>query len=145
MANANALNTDELMGLIDAAPETVLNQLEEGSFPALPPSLPDHLRCLLERQHVSVTALIERSQLSKPFVYQILNGTRKPCQDALVRIALALRLDVEDTQRLLKVGRNAALYPKVSRDAALLSCIKKGMDLCDTSDFLEELGENPLV
>ena len=134
------LDTEELMRLMEATPE-VFDSLDLAE--AVP--LGDHLAALLRGRDMTAAQLVERSGLSKSFVYQVLAGDRAPGRDVLLRMAFTLRLDLRETQRLLTVARKGGLYPKVRRDAALICCIGRGYGLFETDEFLEAAGERPLL
>ena len=73
-----------------------------------------------------------------------MNGQLLPSRDSLLRVSFALRLDVNETQYLLKVGRRARLTPRDSRDAVILHCIIKEASLVDANITLFDAGEEPL-
>jgi hypothetical protein len=52
-----------------------------------------------------------------------------------------MRLDVNETQRLLRIAKKGELYPRVQRDAAIIFCIQNRYSLIDTNELLESLGE----
>jgi hypothetical protein len=78
-------------------------------------------------------------------VYQVLDGTRTPSRDALLRFAITLRLELPEAQRLLTRAGKSLLYPKVRRDAAIIACVAKRLSLCETDEFLESIGEQTLL
>lgn len=84
------------------------------------------------------------ANLSKSYGYQILRGERTPGRDVLLRTALALRLSLRETQRLLAVGGCGALYPRVRRDAAVVFALNQQMTLLETEELLASLPERSL-
>lgn len=62
--------------------------------------------------------LIERSLISRPYVYQMLSGECLPGRDIALRIAFSLALTLEETQQLLRAAQRGELYPKVYRAPA---------------------------
>lgn len=134
--------TDEIINQIKEAPgqfsEKKLDHIESIRFE-------DYLNSLMEKYHCSAGQLIIRTCLSKPFVYQILKGERVPGRDVVLRISLALKADVDETQHLLMLSEKGILYPKIKRDAAILCCIESRKSLEYTNQFLEEHGEKKLL
>lgn len=63
----------------------------------------------------------------------------------ILRISLAMKATVDETQRLLTLAEKGVLYPKVKRDAAILCCIETKKSLEYTNLFLEEHGEKKLL
>lgn len=91
---------------------------------------------------------ILRSGIERTYGHQLLNGTRKPSREKVIQLAFGLKLDVEETQKLLRVAQKSALYPKIKRDAAILFCISKQKDFYETQNLLQSLnlsllGTNP--
>lgn len=102
------------------------------------------LRELLERAELSAPEWMAAANISKSYGYQILRGERIPGRDILLRTALALRLPLKETQRLLAVGGCGALYPRVRRDAAVIFALNQNMTLLETEELLASLPERSL-
>ena len=110
-----------------------------------PMSLSEYLYSFLDKNKIMVPQLIIDSNLSKSYVYQVLAGEKTPGRDVLLRLALALHMDLDETQHLLTIGDSGILYPKVRRDAAIICCILRGFDLRGTDDFLNSVGERTFL
>ena len=67
-----------------------------------------------------------------------------PSRDALIAIAFALEMDVEQTQYLLRTGSHARLDPRIHRDVAVIFALNRGMDLPACNDLLYEVGEKTI-
>lgn len=134
--------TARLMRMLESSP----NQFRERHLPnAKAPVFHEYLYGLMEKRQVSVPELITRACISKTYAYQFINGERLPGRDIILRIALAMQLSMDETQRLLTLAGKAVLYPKIRRDASVLYCLKKKMTLDETNSFLEDLGEVTLL
>lgn len=107
-------------------------------------TFPQTLRDLLEQAGISAPEWMAASNISKSYGYQILRGERTPGRDILLRTALALRLSLKETQRLLAVGGCGALYPRVRRDAAMIFALNHNMTLLETEELLASLPERSL-
>lgn len=108
-------------------------------------SFHEYLKTLMDKKRVSTTTLISRACISKTYAYQFINGERLPGRDIVIRMAFAMKLNIDDTQRLLTLAGKGVLYPKIRRDAGILLCFRKKMTLDETNSFLEDLGEVPLL
>lgn len=108
-------------------------------------SFSEHLKELLHQQGVSPVELEKRALLSHTFTYQLLRGERIPCRDIVLRIAVAIHLNIDQTQRLLRLAQRGALYPRVTRDAVLLFALQNRMDLIDTDELLLSARQASLV
>lgn len=138
-------STSELFKMIQESPRQFAASIKNGGEYAGPPALPEYLQQLMERHDMTISVLIEKTLLSKSFVYQIFSGKRNPGRDILLRIAFAMHLSVEETQHLFLVGGKGALYPRVRRDAVIIYCLEEKMSLYDANDFLEYASERGLL
>ena len=132
----------KLLKLLESSPnefrEVHLTQVKDISFH-------EYLKKLMDKKKVSTPELISRACISKTYAYQFINGERLPGRDIVIRMAFALKLNIDDTQRLLTLDGKGVLYPKIRRDAGILLCLRKKMTLDETNSFLEDLGEVPLL
>lgn len=69
--------------------------------------------------------LIDALRVERVYGYQLLNGTRRMSREQLIRTALLLRMDVRETQRLLRLGGAPSLYARDRQDARVLFAIAK--------------------
>ena len=109
------------------------------------PTFCEYLEELLSARGIDTAKFGVMALIIRSFAYQILSGTRVPSREILLRIATAVGLSVDETQHLLRLGDRGALYPKVERDGAIISCLMRGYDLFKTDEFLRKLGLNPLL
>lgn len=71
--------------------------------------------------------LIRRLDVDMNYGYQLLNGTRIPTRERLIRIGLLLGAEVEQLQRLLRAASKEALYVRDVTDAKVFYAIKRKM------------------
>jgi hypothetical protein len=92
-------------------------------------------RGLGRRQVIDLAGLGDKANL----IFQLLNGTRTARnRDLYIRLALAMRLSLDETQSLLKFLKKGILYPLKIRDAALVYAISHGYDIEGTQQLLSE-------
>ena len=87
------------------------------------------------------TDIINKADIGYTFFYDILKGKKHPSRDVIVKIFIALKVDVEYCQEALRVYEWAALYPKVKRDSILLYALLHKYSLQQTEELLEENNE----
>lgn len=92
----------------------------------------------------SKQALINKSYLNTSYVYDIFNSKKTPSRDTVVRISLALGLDLRDTNRLLQLSGHSDLYPRIEREAVFIFCITRNRNLDYANELLFDMGE-PLL
>ncbi|MEG0366322.1 MAG: helix-turn-helix transcriptional regulator [Coprobacillus sp.] len=129
------MTTTQLLNILKQNKNISLNELLK-EIPDL--SFVDYLETLLEQCALSKGDLIARTSLDRTYAYQIMNGTKNPSQDKVVQIALALSLNLHDTNVLLTLSKNESLYPKVKRDALIIFCINKHYTVMQTNQLLDE-------
>lgn len=133
------LSTEELMRMLETS-DTLDNVIYDNQSISNPDTS-SYLSGLLIKYGITIQQVLEKAVISRSFGYQIFNGLRNPNRDILLRIAIVMKLNVDEVQRLLKISRRGELYPKIRRDAAIIFCIKNKCDLTDTVELLESIGE----
>jgi len=104
------------------------------------PALPQFLSELCKLKGMQQTTLFWEADIEKSHGYQIFKGRRRLSRDNALKIALVLKLDVTETQRLLTISMNSQLYPFIPRDAAILYCLHHETDYMDVQEKLYDLG-----
>lgn len=138
------LDTDDLIDILQVSP-SFKHVMESFSNSFDNSSLGSHLLNLLSLHGCTPSEIIQKTNLSKSFLYQILNGTRAPGRDILIRIAFAAGLSLDQTQRLLAIAKRGTLYPRIRRDAAIIFCLNKHHSLDEVNELLESEHEIPLL
>ena len=102
------------------------------------PGLGDFLNACMERSGISRADCISMLGIDRSYGYQILNGTRVPTRECLIRIGLLFGLSVEDFQRMLNIAGRSSLYVKNMLDAKVFYAIKHKMNYEDAVAFVWE-------
>lgn len=130
----------------------ILNALkdeEKDEFPAHlfagdPVNVIGHLEGLLEKSGLSIKEIIPKIGFERSYVYHIFSGMRPATRLFCLRLALIMKLDYEEAQRLLYVTGNKLLYAKVESDAVFIYALQRHFSPAKINDLLEEVGEKPL-
>ena len=140
------------MGL--STKESDINIMNAGSFKdflsknqrnMLTMTLSEYLMQLLKQKKLKRARVIQDSGLEKAYVYQIFKGEKRPSRDKLIALAFGLHLNVEETQRMLKLGGCSELYARTKRDALILFCIFRKKSIYDTDAALYKWGLTTLL
>ena len=109
-------------------------------------SLHAFLNELIADKGITVSDLIEKSGISKNYIYNILGGERtRPGRDKILAICIGLGATFSQTNRALELVKHSALYPKDERDARIAIAINNGVgNVTDVNIMLEENGLSPL-
>lgn len=129
------ISTTQLLDIINKNEhltlETLLKQVPEINFV-------DYLEVLLAKKNMSKSILINKANLHRTYAYQIFNGTKIPSRNKVIQLALAMQLDIRETNNLLSLSNNGYLYPKVKFDAAILLALKNKYSVLKTNLILEQ-------
>ena len=72
----------------------------------------------------------------RTYGHQLFSGKRKPSRDKVIQFAFGFGLDVEETQQLLKIAQKPSLYPKLKRDAAIIYCLSRNIEIAEVQNVL---------
>lgn len=96
----------------------------------------DYLNRLIDESGIKKSELFRHAQIERSYGYQIIKGRRLPSRDKVIALALSLSLDLEKTNRLLKLSDHSVLYPQVPRDAVIIYCLIHHADVIQTNETL---------
>lgn len=99
----------------------------------------EYLTGLCEKNCLVPEHVIKAAQIDRTYGHQLFNGTRKPSRDKVIQLAFGFGMTVNEAQDMLRKAGKNQLYPKIKRDAAVLFCLSKGMDVIETQNMLEAL------
>ena len=109
-------------------------------------ALREYLELLMKEKNLSKAEIIVKSQLEQVYAYHIFAGRKKkPSRNKILSIALAMKLNLKETQRLLYYAGSEELYPKNSRDSVIIYAINNQMNVADTNALLQNLSVKPLL
>lgn len=135
--------TSTLLHRLFEAPDIASFLEGDGDFGALP-AFHVFITALCRTDGLVPEQVIRRAAIDRTYGHQLFNGTRRPSRDKVLQLAFGLGLTVEGAQELLKIARKSALYPRIRRDAAILYCLNRGIDILETQNTLQALGETLL-
>lgn len=100
------------------------------------PELRELIEELLNKAEVSRAELVRRLDVDINYGYQLLNGTRIPTRERLIRIGLLLGADVDQLQHLLRAASKEMLYVRDVTDAKVFYAIKHKMKYEKAAPFI---------
>lgn len=97
---------------------------------------------LLSEKGLKKADVISASGITVTYGYDLFSGykNKKPSRNIILALALSMRLDVTETQRLLKIAGCGALYPRVPRDSVIMFAISHSLSRCEADDLLNKRG-----
>ncbi len=134
-------STDELTNEIIQS-DNIADYLEKNGEYLKDISLSDELNRLLEEKKLKKSEVIAASGITLTYAYDLFSGykKKKPSRNVILSLALAMGLDTDETQRLLKISGNGALYPRVPRDSVIMYAVNNSLTLPETDELLDKNG-----
>ena len=107
-------------------------------------TLSEYLGALIEEKGLVRSAIIKKSELSEIYAYQIISGVRRPERKKLLALTVGMGLDLEETQRLLKVAGYPELYVKNTFDCIVMYGICRKMSVMEINEMLYDYGADTI-
>ena len=109
-------------------------------------TLPVFLNSLLATQGLTIPELIDRSGVSRNYIYNILSGERtKPSRDKVIALCIGLGASFSQINRALELVKYSPLYPRDERDARIAIAVNQGVrTVTEVNLTLEKNGLPPL-
>ncbi len=99
---------------------------------------------LIDKSGFSKSNIINRSDFNYRHFYDCTCGRKMPTKDKVVRLALAMKLSIEECQEALKISGRAPLYPRIRRDSILIYAVEHHLTILKCNEMLGECGEGEL-
>ena len=93
---------------------------------------------LLESKGLKKSQVIKNAELSEVYGYQIFSGIRVPERKKLLCLAIGMKLNIEETQQLLKCAGYSQLYVKLPFDSIVLYGLCKELSVVQINELLYE-------
>lgn len=107
-------------------------------------TLAELLERLLSEKGLKKAAVIKKAELAEVYAYQIFSGLRVPERKKLLCLAVAMGLNIEEAQTLLKCAGYSPLYVKLPFDSIVLYGICKQLSVVEINELLYEYGLDTL-
>lgn len=109
-------------------------------------SLHVYLNKLLEEKKLNKAEVIKNSLINVNYGYHIFEGKKNnPSRNKIIALGIAMKLNLQEIQYLLRYSGNGNLYPRNGRDAVIISAIEQKLSVTDTNLLLESFGEKILA
>lgn len=126
------MKTEEIESKIKCTKRLDMNMIADNP----PPSFSEYIQRILEERGIKKSKLIKALNVDRNYGYQMLNGTRTPTRAQIIRIALYIKLDFSQTQRLLNLAGREALYVRRPEDAKAVHCLEHPMEFEKACEFI---------
>lgn len=108
--------------------------------------LHEYLEKLLAEKNLLKREVIEQSGLNREYAYHIFSGIRKkPSRPKILALAIAMGLNLDEVQYLLRYAKQSPLYPRSPWDSVIISAVQQKLTVLQTNELLHRLGETLLL
>ena len=133
-------NTEDLLNQLKLDTLSDCEYLSENEDCFLKNDLSQFWKTVIGSTDMKKSDIINKADIGYTFFYDILKGKKHPSRDTLIRIFIAMRLDIDTCQEALRMYEWAALYPKIKRDSILIYCLAHNFSLQQSEELLEKYG-----
>ena len=139
MSDRRDMTTDRLDKILqmvgsDAETEKYVKEHTTGQYE----SFSDYINDYIATHDLEVSDIITRSNISKNYIYNIINGKRNPGRDKVIALCIGAGMNVREINRGLKIANLGVLYAKDERDARITIAVNKGIrNVIDINIILE--------
>ena len=121
-----------------------LDQYLEQIRDKYPKDLSSYIKVILAEKGMSIADMQKRSCIDRTYIYQIMDGSKRPGRDKIIAMAVACRMTLPECQRALEIAQEGILYAKSRRDSVVIYAINNKMDIMGLNGLLEQYGLQPL-
>ena len=104
----------------------------------------NYLDKLIKEKNISKATIIKLAGIDRTYGYQIFNGRKNPSRDKIIKICIAGKFTIEETNRLLSLGGYTRLYSRDPRDSIIIFSLNKGLSTIETDFLLDKYNQIPL-
>ena len=108
--------------------------------------LHEYLTNLLTEKNLLKKDVVKKTNLNREYIYRLFAGTKEnPSRQKVLAIGIAMELNLEEMQYLLKHAKLNILYPRNQWDSVIISAIEQHLNVMETNELLHQLGETLLL
>ena len=127
MLDNNTTELDNIINNINS--ESELDNFIKNTLSPIPKlTFSKYLDSLRISKKIKKSELIANADIHRNYGYQILNGTKNPSRDNVLKLCLACKLSIDESNRCLTLAGFNKLYSKNARDGLIIYFINKRKD-----------------
>lgn len=136
--------TDELLKELKFKKTDIQEYIENNPESFIEINLKEFWGEILESSSMSKSDIINKSDFSYVYFYDVIAGKKIPTSDKIIRLVLAMHLSLDQCQTALRYCGKSQLYPRIKRDSILIYAISHGYTVLQTQELLLKSGEKEL-
>jgi len=96
-------------------------------------------------KNLILAEVIKKSNISKNYVYNIINGTRRGSRDKIIALCIGAGMNCRELNRGLEIAKEGILYPKDERDARITIAINRGVNSVSELNMILENADLKII
>lgn len=138
------MTTNELLKSLSAENCSLDNYFSDNDDSFVNEDIKEFWGNIISKNARSKSSIINKADFSYCYFYDIINGRKMPTKDKVIRLALAMKMNLDECQKALKLSGRSALYPRLRRDSILIYAIENQLTIFRCDELLEKYGEECL-
>lgn len=103
-------------------------------------SIGEYILDEIQKQNTTKAKIIRQSGINKRFFFHITSDKKRPSRRYIIRIFIALHLELKDVQWYLKACDYPQLYAREKRDAVIIYSINHKISVQECNTMLNKVG-----
>lgn len=137
-------STDDLMNELSKESCKINRFLRSNPDSFVYENIHDFWESVIKKSGFSKSNIINKSDFSYCYFYDVINGRKIPNKDKIIRLILTMHLNLDDCQQALRLSGRSSLYPRIKRDSIIIFAVNQGLTVFQCNELLIKHGEEPL-
>ena len=137
-------STDDLMNELSKESCKINRYLKNNPDSFVYENIHNFWESVIKKSGLSKSNIINKSDFSYCYFYDVINGRKIPNKDKIVRLILTMQLELDDCQQALRLSGRSGLYPRIKRDSIIIFLSIKDLLFQNVMNYLQKHGEEPL-
>ncbi|WP_296896207.1 XRE family transcriptional regulator [uncultured Megamonas sp.] len=108
-------------------------------------TLSAYLDELLSQKALVKANVIKKSGLPVTYAYKIFSGQKHTARNRILALAIAMQLNIDETNHLLNHAEHSSLYARNPWDAIIMYALEKHLSVIETNILLTDAKASPLL
>lgn len=100
---------------------------------------------LLSQKALVKADVIKKSGLPVTYAYKIFSGQKHTARNRILALAIAMQLNIDETNHLLNHAKHSSLYARNPWDAIIMYALEKHLSVIETNILLTDAKASPLL
>ena len=131
--------TDKIMGNLDSA-ESITEFFLENKAAFITKPAGEYIDSEIQKRKLTKARIIKDSGINKRYFFDILSGKKTPDRRYIIRIFLAMSLELGDAQWYLNACGYRQLYARDKQDCIVIYCFEHKLSVRECNAMLNKIG-----